>query len=65
MNESPDEWLGRLFEFDFCPERGGDAEDREVCIVPGIGTYFARSKRSSFADTSGEDVTNAPRWSTR
>jgi hypothetical protein len=58
MHEPPDEWLRRLFEFEFCPECGGDAEDHEVCIVPGIGTYFARCKRSPFADNSGEGVSN-------
>jgi hypothetical protein len=60
MNEPPDEWLERLFEFEFCPECGGDADDHEVCNVPGIGTYFARCKRSPFADTNGEDMTNDP-----
>ena len=35
MNESPDEWLERLFEFEYCPECGGDADDHEVCVVPG------------------------------
>ncbi len=57
MNEPPDEWLTRLFEFVFCPECGGDAEDHEVCIVPGIGAYFARCKRSPFADTNEDGVT--------
>ena len=53
MTELPDEWLRRLFEFEYCPECGGDAEDHELCIVPGMGTYFARCKRSPFADTTG------------
>jgi hypothetical protein len=56
MNEPPNEWLRRLFEYEFCPECGGDAEDHEVCIVLGIGTYFARCKLSPFADTTGEGV---------
>ena len=30
----------------------------EVCLVPGIGTYFARCKRSPFADTTEDGVTN-------
>ena len=58
MHEPADEWLRRLFEFEYCPECGGDAEDHEVCIVPGMGTYFARCKRSPFADTTGEGETN-------
>ena len=53
MNEPPGEWLRRLFEYEYCPECGGDAEDHDVCIVPGIGNYFARCKRSPFADTTG------------
>jgi hypothetical protein len=58
MNEKPDQWLERLFEFEYCAECGGDADDHEVCVVPGIGTYFARCKRSPFADTAEEDVMN-------
>ncbi len=42
MIETPKEWLESLFEFEYCAECGGDADDHEVCIVPGIGTYFAR-----------------------
>ena len=42
MDERPEEWLERLFEYEFCTECGGDAENQEVCIIPGIGTYFAR-----------------------
>jgi len=49
MTEPPDEWLRRLFEFEFCPECGGDAEDHEVCLV--LGNYLARCKRSQFDDT--------------
>ena len=45
MNETPGDWLERQFEFEFCDECGGDAEDHEVCIVPGTGTYFARCLR--------------------
>jgi hypothetical protein len=44
MREAPSEWLERLFEFEFCAECGGDADDHEVCLVPGIGNYFARCK---------------------
>jgi hypothetical protein len=45
MTETPAEWLEDLFEFEFCAECGGDAEDHEVCIVPGMGTFFARCLR--------------------
>jgi len=53
MKEPPEEWLERLFEYEFCAECGGDAEDHEICIVPGIGNYFARCKR-----TGSDTVTN-------
>jgi hypothetical protein len=53
MTETPDEWLESLFEFEYCAECGGDAEDHEVCIVPGMGTFFARCKR-----TVGDAVTD-------
>ena len=46
MTETPAEWLEDLFEFEYCAECGGDAEDHEVCIVPGMGTYFARCLRT-------------------
>jgi len=42
MDETPEQWLADLFEFEFCPECGGDVEDHEVRLVPGMGTYFAR-----------------------
>jgi hypothetical protein len=59
MNEPPHEWLRRLFEFEYCPECGGDAEDHEVCLV--LGNYFARCKHDPFADTTGEGTTiNVP-----
>ena len=54
MKESPDEWLRRLFEYEFCAECGGDAEDHEVCLV--LGNYFARCKKSPFDDTNEEEV---------
>ncbi len=57
MNERPHEWLRRLFEYEYCAECGGDAEDHDVCIVPGIGNYFARCKRTPFANTTGGGVT--------
>ncbi len=47
MDENPDEWLERLFEFEYCAECGGDAEDHEVCLVLGMGTYFARCRRAA------------------
>lgn len=46
MDQTPEEWLADLFEFEFCAECGGDADDHEVCLVPGIGNYFARCRRS-------------------
>ncbi len=54
MSETPEEWLGRLFEFEFCPECGGDTEDHEVWIITGMGNYFARCLRAApDADPNG------------
>jgi hypothetical protein len=50
MEETPEQWLADLFEFEYCPECGGDAEDHEVCLIPGMGTFFARCIRSGEAD---------------
>jgi hypothetical protein len=54
MTETPAEWLDDLFEFEFCAECGGDAEDHEVCIVPGMGTFFARCLRAGEAETDDD-----------
>ena len=54
MTETPDEWLEDLFEFEFCAECGGDAEDHEVCIVPGMGTFFARCLRAGESETEDD-----------
>ena len=51
MDETPEEWLEQLFEFEYCAECGGDAADHEVCLVPGIGNYFARCLRADGAGT--------------
>ncbi|MFO0887599.1 MAG: hypothetical protein U0790_00480 [Isosphaeraceae bacterium] len=55
MDETPEEWLERLFEYEYCAECEGDAPDHEVCIVPGMGTYFARCKRTN-CDTLTDDA---------
>ena len=69
-DETPEEWLENLFEFEYCAECGGDAVDHEVCLVPGIGTYFARCRRpygagddgaaATKSDTSGWGENNTP-----
>jgi hypothetical protein len=46
MDQTPEDWLADLFEFETCAECGGDAADHDVCLVPGIGNYFARCRRS-------------------
>ena len=46
-----------LFEFETCAECGGDAEDHEVCIVPGMGTFFARCLRAGEEETD-DDLRN-------
>ncbi|MHB1787789.1 MAG: hypothetical protein ACYCS7_16970 [Acidimicrobiales bacterium] len=45
MIETPEEWLASLFEYESCPECGGDAEEHVVCLVPGIGNFFARCRQ--------------------
>lgn len=57
MTETPDEWINELFEFNFCDVCGGDVEDHEVCLVPGMGTYFARCLRAN----GGDPAEDAPR----
>jgi len=52
-DEKPEQWLADLFEFEFCLECGGDVEDHDVCLVPGIGNYFARCRRPDL--TQGGD----------
>jgi hypothetical protein len=42
LRETPETWLEKLFEFTLCEECGGDLDDHQVCLIPGIGTYFAR-----------------------
>ncbi len=59
MTEPPDKWLPRLFEYEYWPECGGDADDHEVSLV--LGNYFAWCKRSAFADTpEGGGTNNLP-----
>lgn len=53
-DETPEEWLADLFEFEYCPECGGDAEDHEVCLVPGIGNFFARCLGPGLAEGGDE-----------
>jgi hypothetical protein len=44
-NETPQQWLERQFEFEFCPECGGDAEHHDVISsFPFPGTNFAACK---------------------
>lgn len=60
MDETPEDWLERLFEFEYCAECGGDAADHEVCIVPGIGNYFARCLRADGGDPAGDVPPTTP-----
>ncbi len=60
MSETPEEWLENLFEFETCSECGGDAEDHDVCLVPGMGTYFARCKSPISPDTAQGGVIETP-----
>lgn len=42
-------WLRDLFEFEYCPECHGDAEDHIACEGP-FGLPFAMCKFSPFTD---------------
>jgi len=33
-----------MFEYEYCEECGGDFEDHDLMIVPGMGTLFAKCK---------------------
>ena len=61
MSEAPEAWLESLFEFESCEECGGDAEDHEVCIVPGTGTYFARCRRAGEIVSNEEELNTGDR----
>ena len=50
MSKPPQQWLADLFEFEYCPECGGDSQNHEVCLVPGMGTFFARCLRPGEGD---------------
>ena len=52
-NESPITWLKRQFEFEYCPECGGDEHHHTVCYAP-TGTYFARCDYPRSMDTKWE-----------
>ncbi len=60
MDETPEDWLARLFEFETCPECSGDAVDHEVCVVPGIGNYFARCLPGRESPDHGDHATREP-----
>lgn len=38
----PEQWLKEMFEFEYCAECGGDAQDHDA--VPFGGNWFARCK---------------------
>lgn len=40
LTTSPELWLERQFEFEFCPDCGGDVEHHTA--VPFLGNWFAR-----------------------
>lgn len=42
---TPEEWLERLFEFEYCSECGRDADEHEVVGI--LGNYFARCKQTA------------------
>lgn len=45
------EFLAQLFEFEYCPECGGDSQHHTVCGGP-FGNYFARCDYPPSAETS-------------
>lgn len=40
---NPEQWLSQQFEYEYCPECGGDAEDHILCAGP-LGLPFAMCK---------------------
>lgn len=41
----PAEWLKEQFEYEYCAECGGDAEDHDA--IPFLGNWFARCKKEN------------------
>lgn len=60
MIETPADWLADLFEYETCAECGGDSQDHEVCLVPGMGTFFARCLRPDKGDGWTTPATREP-----
>ena len=48
LNIPPDVWLKEQFEYEYCAECGGDAEDHDA--VPLLGNWFARCKKEVVDD---------------
>lgn len=46
-------FLADLFEFEYCPECGGDAQHHTICVTP-IGNLFARCNHPPSAETNWE-----------
>jgi hypothetical protein len=49
------EWLDMMFEFEYCAECGGDADDHD-CINSAVGTFFARCKYPRSDTLSDEEM---------
>lgn len=50
--ETPQEWLARQFEFEYCAECGGDAPHHTVTGL--LGNYFAYCNFGPSAETDWE-----------
>lgn len=49
LNIPADQWLRELFEYEFCPECGGDAEHHTA--LPVFGNWFAKCRYPADEET--------------
>lgn len=48
-----EKWLEQQFEFEYCPECGGDADDHDVVLI--LGNPFAHCRKPLPEDMPGEE----------
>lgn len=52
---TPEQWAKELFEFEYCGECGGDAEDHDI-LQNGLGGYFAKCRHPLPGDLSSVQI---------
>ena len=63
LNEDPQEWMQRLFEFEYCAECGRD--HRHHTAVPVMGNWFARCDLPPVIDKGGALVVDPENYEGR